>query len=220
MRDIAIDMTGFRSGRLVVLARAPINKTKRAFWLCQCDCGAKCVVMGKYLRKLEVKSCGCLNRSPLDPEAKLKHGHSKRKRLTGTYQSWAGMLSRCRNTKNPKYPDYGGRGISVCSRWIEFKNFLADMGEKTVGSSIDRIKNDGDYEPGNCQWATAFQQANNSRRNRFIEFNGQTRTLTNWARSLGIAPSTLHARLRKGWSLEKALTLRSTRIPTIGANFE
>lgn len=135
------------------------------------------------------------------------HGHTTTENFCGTstYRIWSAMLSRCRNKKNAHYKDYGGRGIIVCERWANFENFLADMGERPSKElTLDRIDNDGNYEPGNCQWATWFQQAANrrSRWNRFrgLEINGKILTIGEAAKRFGINPSTIKSRIRYGWS--------------------
>jgi hypothetical protein len=161
--------------------------------------------MGKYLRKKEVKSCGCLNRQCAEGPANLRHGYSPQFAQKRVYRIWVGMRQRCSNPKATKWKYYGGRGISVCERWQVFENFLADMGEPPPGTSIHRRDNDGNYEPSNCCWATPMEQASNSRRNRFITFGGETMNLTAWAKKLGIDATTLHARL-ESWPLEEALT--------------
>lgn len=115
------------------------------------------------------------------------------------------MTQRCSNPKHKTYAEYGGSGVTVCDRWLSFDKFLADMGEKPVGASIDRLDNSKGYEPGNCRWATTIQQANNKTNNRLIEFRGETRTVSQWARVLGITQSTLSYRLQHGWSEHDAL---------------
>ena len=124
------------------------------------------------------------------------------------YMAWAQMKLRCLNPKSPKYPRYGGRGISVCSAWLEFDAFIADMGARpSPDHSIDRIDNDGDYEPSNCRWATRTQQQRNREANRRLTHDGETATLAEWAERLGISTATLYSRVgRLGWSVEKALT--------------
>jgi hypothetical protein len=116
------------------------------------------------------------------------------------------MIGRCTNPNNSHFASYGGRGISVCDRWRDFPTFLADMGEKPVGMSIDRIDIDGNYEPGNCRWTTAKQQARNKRSTRLLTYDGQTRPLLEWAERLGLNPGTLSDRVYAGWSDEAALT--------------
>lgn len=119
------------------------------------------------------------------------------------------MIQRCQTKSLSVYPIYGGRGIKVCSRWRNsFDKFISDMGIRPrAGMSIDRIDPNGDYEPGNCRWATQETQANNTRRNRFIEFDGKRLTISQWARTMGIKKRTLHGRIYlRGWSVEKALT--------------
>jgi hypothetical protein len=124
------------------------------------------------------------------------------------YNVWAMMIQRCTNQKNKSWDDYGGRGISVCDRWLhDFAAFAADMGERPSGMTLDRINNDGNYEPSNCRWATGATQRRNARFVRPLTFNGRTMLISDWAAELGITVSSLGGRLdRSGWSVEKALT--------------
>jgi len=123
------------------------------------------------------------------------------------YNSWHQMKQRCENPSNPRYASYGGRGIRFCERWRVYKHFLADMGPKPPGTSLERLDNNGNYEPDNCVWATARQQQSNTRRNVFIEYQGLQLTVTEWARRLGLNAEMIFVRLRRGWSPEKALTV-------------
>lgn len=119
------------------------------------------------------------------------------------------MRDRCANPKNKAFANYGGRGIRVCDRWQEFKCFYADMGDRPPGMSLDRINNDGNYEPGNCRWATRNEQWQNRRpfyKNRFIEFRGKRLGFCSWAREAGIPADTIKRRLKLGWSIDRALT--------------
>lgn len=157
----AIDITGQRFGRLVALrlhAQSKYYGLRNRKWLCQCICGKQAIVVQQCLTSSHTKSCGCL-RSDVARAQETEHGQ------TGTqiYNCWKGMIDRCTNPRDKRYADYGGRGISVCTRWRVFANFLADMGPRPAGHSIDRIDNDGNYEPGNCRWATAKQQRGNRR---------------------------------------------------------
>jgi hypothetical protein len=130
--------------------------------------------------------------------------------LTGTriYRCWAGMHNRCNNPKNQNWVRYGGRGIKVCKEWDSLDRFLFDMGHPpaTGGLSIDRIDNDGNYEPGNCRWASQAKQNANTCRNRFLEYQGRTQTNLEWAREYDMEPRRLYERLKRGWSMERALT--------------
>lgn len=137
-----------------------------------------------------------------------RHGHWARGKRTGTYLSWAAMKARCYCPSTTDYAKYGGRGVVVCERWMDFENFLADMGERPAGTSIDRHPNKyGNYEPGNCRWATRKQQQRNLRSNTLIEFNGETLCIAEWAERLGMSQSTLYCRLIKHrWPLERAMT--------------
>lgn len=142
-----------RFGRLVALTKVKVND--RVKWNCICDCGNFKIVSGCKLKSGNTKSCGCLQR-----ESRITHGRSS----TKLYKSWSVMINRCINPNCPSYPDYGGRGITVCDRWkYSFENFLEDMGERPEGMSLDRKDNDGNYEPSNCRWATGTQQEFNKR---------------------------------------------------------
>lgn len=138
-----------------------------------------------------------------------KHGHSIRGNRTREYISWANLKIRCYKKNHPYYPDYGGRGITVCERWLNsFENFLSDMGRCPDGHTIDRINNDGNYEPSNCRWATKVEQASNRKSNRVLTFNGKTQIAKRWAEELGIGYQTLIFRLKSGWPVERALTAK------------
>lgn len=206
-----IDVSGQKFNRLTATRpkKTRLYGKSRVMWLCRCECGGKARATVDQLRSGAVKSCGCL-RSEKVSAACLKHGHSRKK--SRVYRCWISMTRRCRNKNATGYRLWGGRGVSVCDRWLGpdgFANFLADMGEPPTSShSIDRHPNkNGNYELGNCRWATSTEQNNNTRRNRNITHNGVTKTLTEWARHVGIRPRLLQARLaRLGWSVERSLT--------------
>lgn len=188
---------GYRSGALEIIdtdysGRKPKIRVR-------CDCGTEKWIFRYNLK--DTRSCGCLKPSFVR-EFHTKHGDS----YTRTWRSWKSMLSRCRTASNSAYADYGGRGITVCDRWLSYENFRADMGERPLGTSLDRINNDGNYEPANCRWATAVEQANNKRGCRYLEYQGQRLTATQWARKAGITPAALLKRIERGASIEKALS--------------
>ena len=134
-----------------------------------------------------------------------KHGHARDNNHSPEYDSWQHARQRCNNPKAKGYAEYGGSGITMCDRWRDFSAFLADMGPRPEGTSLDRIDSKKGYEPGNCRWATPLQQAWNTRKVKMIEFNGKRMSVRGWARELGITHTTLQGRLA-AWPLEKALT--------------
>lgn len=137
---------------------------------------------------------------------KFGTGHTKSAKRNVAYGSWRHMVARCRNSNDISWPLYGGRGIQVCERWLTFSNFLADMGERPPKHTIDRIDNDGDYEPGNCRWATDTEQANNKSSSTLLTFQGKTQSLALWGREVGIPATAITRRLSLGWSVERTLT--------------
>jgi hypothetical protein len=197
MRNRQVEpLAGNRFGLLTAIALAQRGPTK---WLCRCDCGVeKAIVRGSLMRGATV-SCGCASRD-LHRRAVTKHGHASREgKFSPEYESWKHMLSRCRLD-----PRYAGRGIVVCERWREFEAFLTDMGARPVGTTLDRINNDGNYQPENCRWATHAQQMRNTRRTRWITINGETRCSRDWATAFGISEDTASHRMRMGWDAEAA----------------
>lgn len=148
---------GKRFNRLTVLGRDYATKG-RVKWICVCDCGSEYSAAACDIKRGHTQSCGCANQESRVVN-NTRHGYNR----TATYVVWSNMHARCSNPNRKEYKNYGGRGISVCERWNEFQNFLDDMGEKPPRLSIDRINNDGNYEPTNCRWATASQQRQNQR---------------------------------------------------------
>jgi hypothetical protein len=201
--------TGHKYGRLTVQSFACV-KHRKAYWNCLCECGEKVTVIGTSLRNGGTKSCTCF-RIDETVRRSIKHLHSIAGAKTKAYTTWSNVKSRCTNPKSSHFEHYGRRGIKMCARWIDsFENFLEDMGDRPPGMTIERINNDGDYEPGNCRWASHKEQMNNTRGNRFLTFNGITKTISQWAISIGLHPNGLAKRLERGWTLQLALTTPKT----------
>lgn len=157
-----IDLTGKTFGRLVVIERAA-NRGKEPGWLCQCVCGNQRIVRSSSLKSGMTTSCVCY-RKELLTKRNLKHSHSHRGRLTPEYRSWIAAKDRCFNPKRRRFKDYGGRGITMCQKWRDsFEAFLAHIGPRSPGLTLDRVDNNKNYEPGSVRWATPKEQRNNRR---------------------------------------------------------
>lgn len=196
-------LQGKKFNRLLVLQEQGKNKLGNILWLCQCDCGAKTIVQGRFLKKGLIKSCGCYAKEKLKQRL-TTHG------LTGhpLRNVWNGIKQRCSNKNNLEYKNYGARGIKVCERWLIFKNFYDDIISGYIkGMEIERIDNNGNYEPKNCKWATHRQQNRNKRTNHLLECNGQKLSLVEWGEKLNIKPNTILTRIRRGWEINKALEI-------------
>lgn len=160
-----VDMRGQTVGRLTVVARGPNSAAGSACWYCRCSCGVETLVVGEALRRGTTQSCGCYHRE-IATSSSLIHGHSRHRAESPTYRSWQNMMKRCTNPEAVNWERYGGRGIRVCRRWLRFANFLADMGERPAGLTLDRKNNAGNYHKRNCRWATPVEQARNRRKRR------------------------------------------------------
>jgi len=199
-----IDLTGRTFGRLTVqaLTRGVDNRGIRTrLWICRCTCGRETTIQTSSLTSGVSQSCGCLRL-----ELQTKHGHTRNDSRTHEYCIWENMRARCFNPKAPHFDRYGGRGISVCTRWDNFAAFLSDMGPCPPGLTLERIDNDQGYSPDNCRWATHHDQCRNRASTIWLTMNDETMCVTDWASRLGLDRCTIYCRLRAGWSTEKALT--------------
>jgi len=190
-----LSLTGQRFGRLMVVEYAGTKgekKTKATIWKVKCDCGNELIVRGGDLKSGKTTSCGCLQKDRTS-NALTKHGYKGKP----IYNTWQSMKSRCSNLNSHDFKYYGGRGIIFCQRWKHFENFLADMGEKPKGLTLERKDNNGNYCPENCCWATRKEQNRNTSRTRNITHNGETMCLNDWAIKLDIHRATLYSRLRR-----------------------
>lgn len=204
-KSTALDLTENKYGRLKALRRIENNKRNQAQWECVCECGNVVNVACGKLTSGYTRSCGCLQKDTVR-KAKTTHGL----RCTNEYNSWSHIKRRCCDPFHIRYPDYGGRGITMCDEWRKsFKAFYDDMGPKPSPiHSVERRDNDKGYCKENCYWATRVEQANNTRSNVFFEHDGVSRTLAAWCRELNLNYSSVHGRLRKGFSFEEAINFR------------
>lgn len=219
MQKIIVDLTDKRFGRLVVLERLPIELTKSGNkvrkWKCVCDCGNVINAVHSNLTKGATQSCGCLQK-----ELASKRFSTHKKRSTRLYSIHANMKQRCYNPKNKRYKNYGGRGIIICPEWLgnngfeNFYNWAVHNGYKE-NLTIDRINNNGNYEPLNCRWANSKEQRLNTTNNHKLTYNGKTLTAYEWSKITGINYKCILSRINNyKWSVERALTEK----PLIGKN--
>ena len=207
-----IDITGQKFGRLTVLHKLPPRSGGGSDWRCRCDCGAEFTAIGSNIRKGDTRSCGCLaveraSQMGADKEfiakrslAVTAHGHKRRSGTTAEYRTWLGIKRRCQDVRHKDYSNWGGRGITVCDRWDRsFESFLADMGPRPAGHSIDRIDPRSGYSPENCRWATAQQQGDTKRSNIAVIVDGlEFPTLAAACRHFGVNTSVANERIKAG----------------------
>lgn len=201
-----LDLTGMKAGRLTVERfshRVFYGIYGRMHWHCVCECGKRVIVAGQSLRTGNTKSCGCLRGELYKSGGPRKtHGATK----TRTYTSWFQMKRRCYDHKNPEYKNYGGRGIRVYRKWrMSFESFLAYIGPRPLGTSLDRIDNSRGYFPGNVRWATRTQQSRNTRSNVRVKVDGVVQTLSEWEEIYGLPRGIVSERLIRGWSADRAV---------------
>lgn len=200
-----LELAGKKFGRLEVVSEAD-SLDGRSAWHCMCACGSRTIIRGSDIKTGNTRSCGCMKK---ERPSNLKHGQSK----TRLYLLWKQMVARCEYPSNTSYYRYGAIGIKVCPRWrygdgimSGYECFVADMGEKPTGKSLDRVNNDGNYEPANCRWATYTEQARNKRNNAQITYGGREYTWSELAEIGLVSPQLLRSRVvRYGWSINDAL---------------
>lgn len=206
---------GERRGWLTFVGPGKCHKTSGgnniSTYILKCDCGAVKTVKVCGINEKWPRSCGC--RRYVDAAATM----SKPLRKSATHVSWASMMSRCSNPKQESSKYYLGKGVKVCERWESFDNFLADMGERPAGTTLDRINSRGDYEPSNCRWATHVEQQNNRGNNRWLSLNGETKTLAQWSRHVGLKSHVISKRLARNWTLADALGMSFEARTGLGA---
>lgn len=188
-------------GLLVVISMAGRDVNKNALAVVRCVCGIEKTTPVSALKVGRTTSCGkCSKRN------KIKHGHARQEYKTREWKIWAGMRKRCENPRCPGFKDYGGRGISICERWNEYKFFLEDMGPCPLGFTLERKDNEKGYSKENCKWATPKEQARNRRNTHLIEINGVRKSVAEWAEESGLSRSTIIQRERKGLAMDKLLS--------------
>jgi hypothetical protein len=198
---------GSRFGRLTVLGctDAPTGRTGK-YYECRCECGRLVVVAGMALRATRgTRSCGCL-RHDRSVEVNTTHGGTLGGRRSPEFSVWMNMIQRCTNPRHKNFHRYGGRGITVCDRWLNsFEAFFSDMGSRPAGTSIDRIDSNGNYEPGNCRWVTQREQVLNTCRARWYVYRGRSYRMHDLVKLSGLTVEQLKGRLKRGWSVEAAM---------------
>lgn len=215
-RKRIIELPGKKVGNLIVLKETEKDKNGHSRFLCRCDCGNEIIVLSTNLIRNHTRSCGC-KKGYYITNKKTKHGMSHNSRL---YRIYVKMKCRCYNSANPSYKNYGGRGIKIFDKWLDEENGFMNFYEWAINNgyqdnlSIDRIDNNGNYEPSNCRWATDFEQANNKRNNHYITYKGETHTVAEWSRIIGIGYSSMQRRLKKNFP-DDLLFYKGKITPTI-----
>lgn len=201
------DLSGQKFNHLTVIEHAGRNHIGKHIYLCKCDCGNTAILRGEDIKSGNTKSCGCVRRQ-MTIDKNFKHGFAH----TPMYNVWAGMKERCSRKGNRSYKNYGERGITVSNDWLDYKNFHRDMvATYRDGLTLERVDNEKGYSKENCIWANRETQGNNTRRNHFIEYNGETLTISKMARKHNAKPYIVQKRIYTGWSVEKALTTPITK---------
>lgn len=202
----AKDITGQRFGRLVALGPVARDASRNVKWKCLCDCGNTSNVLSANLLCGQTKSCGCLQK-----EVAMCHNTTHGLRNSTLYKVWTSIIQRCTNPKDKSHANYGGRGIAICNEWQHdfnaFHDYVSQLphcGEE--GYTLDRINNDSGYSPGNLRFATSTEQNRNQRKNILITHDGKTQCVLAWAEEIDLSYDALRSRLRRGWSIERALT--------------
>jgi hypothetical protein len=206
-----VDISNKKFGKLLAVKRCT-NMSGKTAWECKCDCGNITFVTTSNLTCNRIRSCGCLKIKQL-----LERSTTHNQRHTVLYSVWRGLRQRCNNPKHASYHNYGGRGITVCEEWDKsfqafydwsYANGYSTENQKNekLKLTIDRIDNNGNYEPSNCRWVDRKTQTRNMRTTRFITFNGQNKSVSEWCEIYGIKLQTFNTRIRNGWSIEEALT--------------
>lgn len=216
-----IDRTGQKFGRLTLIERVENNKSNQVQWKCRCDCGKEVIVKSYSLTTGQTKSCGCLKKEQNYINiAKVKHNMTN----TRLYNIWRNMKSRCLNPNNKRHKFYFDKGITVCDEWkndfMNFYNWAINNGYRD-NLTIDRINNNGNYEPKNCRWATITEQNNNQSNNIRIKYNESEYTLSELSKIYNIKRATLYDRIKRGWTIDEALNrkvAKRNRVKSVSFN--
>lgn len=196
-----LEIGGQRFGQLLCLEPGPHSLSGALLWRCRCDCGQEHLASAADLTSGKVKSCGCR-------QGQRSHGLSRAQgHKTHLYRVWIAMKRRCDSPREKCYPSYGGRGIRICEEWAEYPAFheWAISHGYQQGLTIDRINNDGNYEPENCRWVSMGEQVNNRRNNKFLTYQGETKTFGQWQAATGIDRRTIQSRIERGLTAAQAL---------------
>ena len=193
-----IDLTGQVFGRLTAISVFGKNKYGKTLWHCSCECGSVTLVSTGDLRSGNTKSCGCGQKSALIARVEQRKAEAVGSLHPRAQSAWRHMLERCEKPDSDDYQWYGARGISVCERWHDLRAFIDDMGDPPPGMTLDRIDVDGNYEPGNCRWATYKQQARNRRNNVRVQHGGVSVTIAELSEASGVPASTIYSRVSRG----------------------